>query len=79
VTVTRPRSHAPVRFKHVSLKDQSSNLHGGYELPHMQKTDGAVDLMIQEDLTEQIAHKGVAIVIKDQFGHTIRLLNMVKS
>jgi hypothetical protein len=45
----------------------------------MQKTDGAVDLMIQEDLTEQIAHKGVAIVIKDQFGHTIRLLNMVKS
>ena len=33
VTVIRPQSHAPIRMKHVSLKDQSSNFHGGYELP----------------------------------------------
>jgi hypothetical protein len=81
VTVIRPRSHAPVRMKHVSLKDQSSNFHGGYELPPHGKTRGSVDLMIQQDLTKQIARKGVAVVIKDQFGHrhTIKLLNIVKS
>src|SRR5262249_35923155 len=61
VTVTRPRSHAPVRMKLVSLQDQSSSLHGGYELPPHAKTHGAVDLMIQGDLTEQISRKGVAI------------------
>src|SRR5262249_16256013 len=33
VTVILPQSHAPIRMKHVSLKDQSSNFHGGYELP----------------------------------------------
>ena len=81
VTVTRPRSHAPVRMKHVSLRDQSSNFHGGYELPPHGKSDGSVDLMIQGDLTDQIARKGVAVAIKDQFGHrhTIKLLNIVKS
>src|SRR5262252_4419966 len=31
VTVIRPQSHA--LMKHVSLKDQSSNFHGDYELP----------------------------------------------
>jgi hypothetical protein len=81
VTVIRPRSHAPVRMKLLLLKDQPSNVHGGYELPPHGKTRGSVELMIQEDLTRQIARKGVAVAIKDQFGHrhTIKLLNIVKS
>jgi hypothetical protein len=69
VTLIRPRSHAPVRVKHVSLKDQSSDYYGPYELPPGAKTRGSVDLMIQEDLTEQIARTGVVVSINDQFGH----------
>ncbi len=70
VQLLRPRSYAPVRMKHVSLKDQSSPLHGSrYELPPHARTPGSVDLMIQGDLTKQIARGGVTVSIKDQFGH----------
>jgi hypothetical protein len=81
VTLIRPRSHAPVRVKAVSLKDQSSDLYGGYELPPHGKTRGVVNVMIQEDLTQQIAREGVAVSIKDQFGHRhkIKLLSIIRS
>jgi hypothetical protein len=81
VTVIGPWSHAPVRIKNVSLKDQSSNMHGCYELPPHGRTSGSVHLMLQEDLTEQIARGGVSVTIRDQFGHRhkIKLPNIRKS
>jgi hypothetical protein len=77
----RPRSHAPVLIKHVTLKHQSSGYHGPYELPPGAKTDGSVDLMIQEDLTDQIARRGIKLCIEDQFGHKhkLNLPNLRKS
>jgi hypothetical protein len=81
VTLIRPRSHAPVRLKHVLLKDQSSNLYGNYELPPHVRTSGTVSLIIEEDLMDQIARKGVAVIIKDQFGHRhkMKLLNITRT
>ena len=81
VTLIHPRSHAPVRLKGVLLKDQSSNLYGHYELPPHVKTSGSVSLMIEEDLMDQIARKGVAVIIKDQFGHRhkMKLLNITRT
>jgi hypothetical protein len=74
----RPRSHAPVLNRVVTLKDQSSAYHGVYELPPGAKTDGSVLLIIQEDLTDQIARKGVKLCIEDQFGHrhNLKLSNL---
>jgi hypothetical protein len=69
VKLLRPRSHATVLSKAVTLKDPLTKLHGGYALPPGLKTEGSVDLMIQEDLTDQIARQGVILCIKDQFGH----------
>jgi hypothetical protein len=69
----RPKSRAPVLTKAVALKDQSSRLHGCYELPPGARTPGSVHLMIQEDLTNQIAHGGVKLWIEDQFGHRHKL------
>jgi hypothetical protein len=66
----RPRSHAPVLIKAVSLKDQSGVYYGSrYELPPGAKTPGSVLLMIQGDLMDQIAQQGVKLCIGDQFGH----------
>jgi hypothetical protein len=73
VTLVRPRSYAPIRMNGVLLKDQSSNLYGPYELPPHERTSGSVLLMIEEDLMDQIARKGVAVIIKDQFGHRHKL------
>jgi hypothetical protein len=75
VKLLRPRSHASIRIKVVFLKDQSSDFVGPYELPPHAKTRGSVDVMIQEDLTAQIAKRGVTVLIMDQFGHkhTIKL------
>jgi hypothetical protein len=77
----RPKSHASVLIKAVSLKDQSSVYHGGYELPPGAKTRGSVLLMIQGDLTDQIARRGVKLCIEDQFGHRhkVKLTNIRKS
>jgi hypothetical protein len=65
----RPKSHATVLTKMVSLKEQSSAYHGPYELPPGANTHGSVLFMIQGDLTDQIAHGGVRVCIEDQFGH----------
>jgi hypothetical protein len=77
----RPRSHAPVSIKHVALKHQSGVYHGPYELPPDAKTDGSINLMIQEDLTDQIARRGIKLCIEDQFGHRhkLNLPNLRKS
>jgi hypothetical protein len=77
----RPRSHAPVSIKHVALKHQSGVYHGLYELPPDAKTDGSINLMIQEDLTDQIARRGIKLCIEDQFGHRhkLNLPNLRKS
>jgi hypothetical protein len=77
----RPKSHAPVLTTVVSLKDQSSVYHGGYELPPDAKTSGSVLLMIQGDLTDQIARRGVKLCIDDQFGHRheVNLTRLTKS
>jgi hypothetical protein len=65
----RPRSHAPILYKMVTLKEQSGRLYGGYELPPGAKTPGSVHLMLQGDLIDQIARVGVKFWIEDQFGH----------
>ena len=73
VKLLRPKSHATVSFKAVTLRDLAANLHGHYALPPHATTDGSVDLMIQEDLSEQLAHRGVGLCIEDQFGHRHKL------
>src|SRR5262245_12395877 len=55
VRLLRPRCHAPVLNNSILLRDQSSPLYGRHELPPHAKTPGHVDLLIQEDLTDQIA------------------------
>jgi hypothetical protein len=81
VKLLRPRSHAPVLNKHVALKHQSSVYHGPYELPPGARTDGSAHLMIQGDLTDQIARRGIKLCIEDQFGHRhkLNLPNLRKS
>ena len=69
VKLLRPKCHAPMLVKHVTLQHQSANYHGPYELPAGAKTDGSVHLIIQEDLTNQIARLGIKLSIEDQFGH----------
>jgi hypothetical protein len=63
------------------MKDQSSVYDGTYELPPGASTHGSVHLMIQEDLTDQIARRGVKLCIEDQFGHRhkLNLPNLRKS
>jgi len=81
VKLLRPKSHATVLSKVVTLKDQSSAYHGTYELPPGAKTSGSVHFMIQGDLTDQIAGIGVKLCIEDQFGHKhkLKLSNLRKS
>ncbi len=81
VKLPRPKSPAPVLNKVMLLKDQSSALHGTYELPPGANTHGSVLFMIQGDLTDQIAHDGVRLCIEDQFGHRhkLNLLNLRKA
>jgi hypothetical protein len=81
VKLLRPKSHAPVSSKGVTMQDQSSVYHGTYELPPGANTHGSVHLMIQEDLTDQIARGGVKLCIEDQFGHRhkLNLPNLRKS
>jgi hypothetical protein len=69
----RPRSHALMLTRSTMLKDQSSDFHGHYELPPTAKTNGSAHLMIQGDLTDQIARQGVTLSIEDQFGHRHKL------
>jgi hypothetical protein len=73
VKLLRPKSHAPVLSKVVTLKEQSSAYHGVYELPPGAKTNGTVHFMIQGDLTDQIARQGVKLYVEDQFGHKHKL------
>jgi len=77
----RPRSHAPILTKMVTLQDRLSDLYGHCDLPPGMKTHGSVDLMIQEDLMDHIARRGVTLCIEDQFGHKhkLRLANLRKS
>jgi hypothetical protein len=78
----RPKSHAPVLTKAVSLKDQSSDYYGSrYELPPSARTNGSAILMIQGDLTDQIARQGIKLCIEDQFGHRhiLKLANIRRS
>ena len=81
VKLLRPRSHAPILTKHVSLKHQLGVYHGSYELPSGAKTNGSAYLMIQGDLTDQLAHRGIKLRIEDQFGHRhkLNLPNLIKS
>jgi hypothetical protein len=81
VKLLRPRFHELILTKHVSLKHQSAVYHGPYELPPGAKSDGSVHLMIQEDLTDQIARRGIKLCIEDQFGHRhkFNLPNLRKS
>ena len=82
VQLLRPRSYAPVRMRHVLLKDQLSRVHDPrHELPPGARTPGSVHIIIEGDLTEQIAYGGVVVSIKDQFGHKhkIKLPNIRKS
>lgn len=64
-----PKSHAPVLQKAVFVQHQSSHLYGPYELPAGARTPGSADFMIQAELGDQIARRGVRLCIEDQFGH----------
>jgi hypothetical protein len=75
VKLLRPRSRALVLNKHVALKEQAGAYHGAYELPPRMRTDGSVNFMIEGDLTDQIARRGVKLCIEDQFGHR-HILNL---
>jgi hypothetical protein len=73
VKLLRPKSPWMALSKVVTLREQSSAYHGTYELPPGAKTNGSVHFMIQGDLTDQIARRGVKLCIEDQFGHKHKL------
>jgi hypothetical protein len=69
----RPRPHGLILQKMLVLREQSSDIHGGYELPSGAKTTGAAHLMIEGDITDTIERRGATLLIQDQFGHRHKL------
>ena len=67
VKLLRPKTHAPVLVKIITIGEEHLSL------PPGEKAEGQVLLIIQADLAPEIVRRGISLYIQDQLGHKHKL------
>jgi hypothetical protein len=68
-----PRTRARVLNHMIMVRQQAGQYFGGYEIPPRGKTDARGSMIIDADLSEGIAKRGITVRISDQDKHWHRL------